>query len=110
MKKKIYISGAISHKDLNERQQAFKNAEASLNFLGFEAVNPFNNQVGQDKHWSVHMKEDLKNLLCCDAIYLLEGWEESKGAKLEMDVASSCGLRVFYNESIDTLLKYVKGE
>ena len=37
---------------------------------------------------------DMKMLLECDFIYMLRGWEMSKGAKLEHDVATSCGLKV----------------
>ena len=32
----------------------------------------------------------------CDLIYMLKGWELSKGAKLELDVASSCGIEVLF--------------
>lgn len=32
----------------------------------------------------------------CDGILMLRGWEQSKGAKLEFDVATSCGLEVWY--------------
>ena len=35
-------------------------------------------------------------LLACDYIYMLKDWELSKGAKLELDVASSCGIKVLF--------------
>lgn len=41
-------------------------------------------------------KFDLEWLKCCDAIFMLEGWENSKGAKLELEIAKKLGLQVFY--------------
>ena len=42
---------------------------------------------------------DFAALPLCDAIYLLDGWETSKGAKLEFDVASTCGLKIYYQSN-----------
>lgn len=94
MKQKVYISGAIAHHDLEERRRAFGHAESYLSIIGYEPVNPFNNGLSQDAHWMKHMRADIRLLLDCDYIYMLKGWEKSKGAKLELDVASSCGIEV----------------
>ena len=102
-KKKIYISGAISHHDMEERKMAFRATAAFCELCGFESVNPFDNGVGDNVDWRLHMKEDLKMLLDCDAICMMDGWEESKGAKLEHDIASTCGLTVYYESSIRTM-------
>lgn len=96
MKKKVYISGAIAHHDLKERMLVFRNAEQYLRKKGYEPVNPFKNGLPQEAHWREHMRADIMMLLQCDGIYMLNGWELSKGAKLELDVASSCGIKVFY--------------
>lgn len=96
MKKKIYISGAIAHHDLQERKKAFAHAECYLDLKGYEPVNPFNNGLPDDAHWREHMRADIALLLQCDCIFMLQGWELSKGAKLELDVASSCGIEVLF--------------
>ena len=99
-RKKIYISGAIEHHDLEERRKAFGDAERYMSLKGFAPVNPFKNGVSPDAHWREHMRTDIGLLLGCDGIYMLRGWELSKGAKLELDVASSCGIEVlFENQS-----------
>lgn len=59
-------------------------------------MNPFENGISQDAHWREHMRRDIALLLECDCIYMLQGWELSKGAKLELDVASSCGIKVLF--------------
>ncbi len=96
MKKKVYISGAIAHYDLDDRMAAFDHAARYLSLKGYEPVNPFENGVSQDAHWTEHMRTDIALLLDCDCIYMLQGWELSKGAKLELDVASSCGIQVMF--------------
>lgn len=95
-KKKIYISGAIAHHDLEERMRVFGAAARYLSLKGFEPVNPFDNGLPQPGDWRAHMRVDIGMLLRCDGIYMLQGWELSKGAKLELDVASSCGIEVLF--------------
>lgn len=96
MKKKVYISGAIAHYGMEERRATFQAAALRLKEQGFEPVNPFENGVPDDAHWMAHMKADIALLVGCDYIYMLNGWELSKGAKLEFDVASSCGIKVMF--------------
>ncbi len=97
-KKKVYISGAIAHYDMDERKKAFKDAVVHLEMRGFEPVNPFNNGLPQPGDWHDHMKADMRMLLDCQYIYMLKGWWVSKGAKLELDVATSCGLKPLFED------------
>ena len=90
MKKKIYISGAIAHYDPEERRRAFDDAERYLK-----------NGLPPEAHWRQHMRADIALLLDCDCIYMLAGWELSKGAKLELDVASSCGIEVMFENQFN---------
>lgn len=103
MNKKIYISGAIAHYDMDERKAAFKAAEERLKAEGYRPINPFNNSLPQPGDWRKHMKVDIGLLLQCDYIYMLKDWWVSKGAKLELDVATSCGIEpVFEGEERTT--------
>lgn len=108
MKKKIYVSGAISHHDIEERRAAFASCARFCELCGFESVNPFNNDLyrlglAEQASWRDHMRADLQMLLDCDAICMMDGWEESKGCKLELDVASTCGLTVYYESDVRTM-------
>ena len=98
---KVYISGAIAHYDLEERRQAFDQADSFLSLKGYSPVNPFKNGLPDEAHWREHMRADIALLLGCDFIYMLQGWELSKGAKLELDVASSCGIKVLFENPIN---------
>lgn len=94
IKEKVYISGPIAGYELEERKMAFLKVQHELEALGYEPVNPFNNGVADEEHWRVHMKADIRMLVDCDFIYLMPGWELSAGCKLELDVASSCGIQL----------------
>ncbi len=82
--------------DMNERKEAFSRAEEKLMAQGYDPVNPFRNGLPDEAHWRAHMRADIALLLACDYIYMLKDWELSKGAKLELDVASSCGIKVLF--------------
>lgn len=86
MKHKVYISGKISGKE-QEAQIAFFAIERLLTSCGFEPVNPFKNGLTEDDTWERHLAVDIIALLECDAILQLPGWEDSRGARLEYEIA-----------------------
>lgn len=92
---KIYISGKISGIE-NEAQKLFEKAEKELQSYGFEVVNPMKLNHQHDKSWHSFMKEDIKALCDCDAIYMLSNWSYSKGAIIEHRIAVNLGLKVYY--------------
>jgi len=88
---KIYISGAITGNDNAEKE--FTKAEERLRIMGHTPVNPFKIKA-KGTSWADYMKADIKELLKCDAIYMLEGWKKSKGARLENSIAEQLGILV----------------
>lgn len=97
MGKKVYISGGIT--DVPQAEERFLAAEKMLVHLGCRTVNPMSLPHDHDKTWQNYMKEDLSALLYCDAVYMLDGWKDSKGARLEHGVAAELGLEVFYESN-----------
>jgi nucleoside 2-deoxyribosyltransferase len=86
---KVYISGPITgHADFREK---FAAAEDALKQSGFIPVSPVRDDDGT-KPWAHYMKLALKDMLDCDAIVLLPGWERSQGAAIEAFVAARCEL------------------
>ena len=98
VRRKVYLSGPISGYDYDERRMTFALWAETLRDAGFEPVNPMENGVPKDAASEEHMRIDLMMLLECDGIMMLKGWERSLGARLEHEVALSCGMRVM-NES-----------
>ncbi|WP_448826943.1 DUF4406 domain-containing protein [Capnocytophaga bilenii] len=42
------------------------------------------------------MVKDIVDLLQCKAIYMLQGWQESKGARIEHYIATEIGMPIMY--------------
>lgn len=90
---KVYIAGAVSNLPYHEAMQRFKEAENFLYARGDNPVNPTKYcDVSWD--WDECMKKVIPMLLQCDKIYMLKGWKQSRGAKLEHFIALKLGIRI----------------
>jgi hypothetical protein len=67
---RIYISGKITGIE-QEALALFAKAEAFLKEQGHTPVNPMALPHLHDKEWHSYMREDIKALCACDAIYML---------------------------------------
>jgi len=96
MLKTIYISGPMTGKE-NLNREAFKNAAVALVSQGWNVVNPHDVSPGKENPaYNDYMKADLKAMLDCEALYMLDGWVDSKGANIEHDLASQLGFEILY--------------
>lgn len=90
---RVYISGPMTGlPDLNF--PAFREAARRLRSLGFEVVNPAELNPDPTTPWAQCMRADIKALCDCDVIALLPGWEKSKGAHLELQIAHRLELEI----------------
>jgi hypothetical protein len=93
---KLYIAGPMSgYPDFNF--PAFNETAAFLDLLGYEFVNPaaLDEELGLLDAHEDYMQRDLPLLLECDGILLLDGWEQSKGANIELFTALATGKKVY---------------
>lgn len=49
--------------------------------------------------WTQYLREDIVELLTCDAIALLPGWPESRGARLELSIALQLEMPVWFYDA-----------
>jgi len=92
---RCYIAGPMTGKpDLNF--PAFHAQAARLRADGWDVVNPAELNPDPSKGWLDCMRTDIKALVECTAIFMLPGWEWSKGASLEHHIAQRLEMRVVY--------------
>lgn len=93
----IYISGPISDPDpevVKTNKAAFTEAERMLDADGHSVVNPVKNGLPDTAPWLDHMRADIKMLMDCNAVATLPGWENSRGATIEVELARGLGIPV----------------
>ena len=91
-KKVVYLSAPISGYDIDERSATFERVENELKKLGYKVLSPMKNGLSQDEPTSRH----IILLLQSDAIFLMTGWNRSAGCLTELNVATACGLDVWF--------------
>lgn len=104
---KVYITGKISGLEEAEYLSLFAEAATFLESHGFIPVNPIEVEAecgeacnsglifqdGRYMHtWQCYMRYDIKALMDCQAILPLDNASDSRGAKLEMQLAEQVGL------------------
>lgn len=97
---KVYISGKITGLPLSEAEERFKDAEELISALNLTPVNPLKNGLPRHSTWEEHMAKDIELLKQCEAIFMLENWEDSRGAKIEYDFAIGSGKTIMYENQI----------
>lgn len=91
----VYIAGPMTgYKEYN--RPAFHAKEAELKELGYCVLSPANLPDGMTV--PQYMNIDIAMLQQCDYIYMLDGWEESTGAKAELAIAKSLKIRVLASD------------
>lgn len=90
---KVYIAGPMTgYPDLNF--PAFNKEAAKLRKKGYTVINPAEVNPDVTMAWAECMRKDIAELVQCDAIKLLKGWENSKGATLEHHIAERLELKI----------------
>lgn len=110
---KVYISGQITGLTEDEFHQNFEEAQLLLQGHGFYTVNPLEVvpeckldcgsesifDDGRYQHtWQCYMKYDIKELLDCDALFAMDNATQSRGARLELEIARNLGLPIITSE------------
>ena len=114
-RERVYLSGPIA--GIPDARERFEIAASAIDGE-FEVVNPFDvaplrhdgEPCGEGYHpgddadghasSACFMRTDLIALLACDAIIMLPGWQDSRGATVELAVAEACGLGVQFVDEV----------
>jgi hypothetical protein len=93
---RVYLSGPMTGlPELNF--PAFRDWSERLRFAGYRVTNPAELcPADSGMTWQECMRADIRALCDCDAIALMPGWENSKGAHLELHIAHRIGMQVLF--------------
>jgi nucleoside 2-deoxyribosyltransferase len=102
---KFYLSGPMT--GLPEyNYPAFREAAEFLRAGGLQVMSPHEALGGHgDRTREEYMREDLKQLLECDAIIMLPDWHLAAGAKLELEIAVQCGMFKYKYAQTDSFVQ-----
>ncbi|MEN6296068.1 MAG: DUF4406 domain-containing protein [Chloroherpetonaceae bacterium] len=103
MRHSIYISGPISNNP--NYIESFAKAHMYLESLNIftEVINPANN-IDEDTGWTDAMESNIDALFYLHGtnvgmtIYLLKGWEDSAGSRIELAIAKNLDFDIIYEE------------
>ena len=92
---------AYSEQIRNELTDAFYRGEGIFEHeSSLKTITPFDVNENEDKDsYARKMGNDIEALLECDAIYLCEGWQNSKGCMAEFEVARIYGKKIMFEKS-----------
>ena len=102
---KIYISIPISGKNEKEQRRLAQLKAMTLKSLKHEVVNPFivadetEKRLGRKPTYYEYIEDDLKALSTCDAIFMMNGWTDSKGCKIELAKALELNLIILNKDT-----------
>lgn len=86
-----YLSGPITGYP-NHNNEEFAIQAGFLRAHGYRIVNPC--ALPHLPSWHANLKRDIKRLMNCKGIFVLKGWQASKGAVLEVFICIILGMPV----------------
>lgn len=101
----VYVSGPISHPDPEQMQRNLMRGSeigARLYEQGKAPFIPHANAQHMREYtpmvWKDFMRIDLKLLKRSDSIYLMKGWEGSRGCRIEAFMAKRWNMPIYYED------------
>jgi hypothetical protein len=76
----------------DENKPAFNAAAAALRAANYDVVNPA--ELPDGWTWKEYLKRGLNDLTGCNGMAMLDGWEDSPGARQEVSEGLRMDLRV----------------
>ena len=92
---KVYIVGKVTGTSLVDCTHKFGTAHIAIQKLGHTAINPLAVVNNWKTSWQDAMKSCIAALMTADAVFTLPCSQESKGAKLELQLAKELGIPVY---------------
>lgn len=111
--RRVYVSGPITYATGPDR---FGPIKRRLEALGYKVLNPkdvaacetgdcpklpHEVEKGWPHSWACYLKHDLVAMLSsCDTILMMDGWQDSHGARLELATAAATGMNIWFERDL----------
>lgn len=102
-KKLMYVAGAYTAPTDIEVERNVKTARdyaLKVCKMGFSVICPHMNTKGYERDGMTYeevMENDFEQITRCDGMFMVPGWENSKGSLRERKLAMDLGLPIFYS-------------
>lgn len=91
---RIYVAGPVTGKP-HRNIEAFESAERSIRIGMPDATVLLPHWfVASDADWCKAMRASIETLIKCEAVALLPGWQESRGATIEAEIADALQMAI----------------
>jgi len=103
----VYLSGPMSG-IANYNGEAFEAYAKKLRDAGFEVISPWELDHGNhDQPYGTYLARDLHMLLHparkVERIYMMPGWEASRGARLELHAAACVAIEAYNADTMEKM-------
>lgn len=97
----IYVSGPMSGYP-EHNFPAFEAAAKDLRARHFVVISPHENDGGDTSNtWHYYMRQDIIHVAQCNQVLVLEGWENSRGARVEVFLAKMLNIPINHYPSFE---------
>lgn len=96
--KVIYVAGPMTGHE-NYNFDNFNRVADMLRAEGWTVHNPADHGAIEGATWEDYMSYDLTKVGLCGAMYMLKGWQMSRGACLEQLIAQNLNFQIIYEDA-----------
>lgn len=90
----VYLSGPMAGLDWEKVEIIFTQYANIFKALGFDVLNPINFHHEDTNDRLLTLEEDFRHLDTADYIFMMPGWENTRGCNAEWGYANAIGLRI----------------
>lgn len=101
----VYICGPMTGiKDYNRPK--FNRVAYKFRREGYDVFNPAEIKGQPNWDWQRYMRSAIRGMMKCEAVYVLDGYETSKGANIEINLAKELGMTILYEHDKEQMADY----
>ena len=105
----VYLSGKITNNENYKKE--FASAELFLKQMGYIVINPAElEEVAEGLTYEQYLHICYRLVDIADIIFMVSGWQKSKGANAELSYAKSLGKEVKYQDYYAPFRKVDEGK